>query len=69
MKTEQYAVPTQKARIAGRVLLVSSVLSLFLILPFSHWYVHMLYDSEDIDQTRRILIASSLIGLRRATRP
>ena len=61
MKTEQYAVPTPKARIAGRVLLVSSVLSLLLILPFSHWYVHMLNDIEDIEQTRWILIASSLL--------
>jgi len=61
MEMEQYAIPTRGARIAGRVLLVSSVLSLLLILPFSHWYVHMLNDIEDIDQTRRILIASSLL--------
>ena len=61
MNKEIYAVPTRKARFIGRILLVSSLLSLLLILPFSHWYVHMLNDIQDIDQTRRILIASSLL--------
>ena len=61
MENEKFSVPTPAARITGIILLVCGLLSLILILPISHWYVNMLENIRDAEQTRRILIFTTTL--------
>ncbi len=61
MNKEKYTVPTARGRLAGKVLIIVGVLSLVMILPFSHWYVQTLGNIRDMDDSRRILIVSSML--------
>lgn len=61
MDDEEYYLPTPAARIVGIILIICGVISLLLIQPFSDWYVRTLENIHDIDQSRRILVISTVI--------
>lgn len=61
MDNEQFSVPTPAGRTIGRLLLAAGVLLLLLIYPLSHWYVRILENIGDEEQSRRILIVSAAL--------
>ncbi len=61
MENEEYFLPTPAARLFGILLIICGVFFLLLIQPFSDWYVRTLENIHDIDQSRRILVASSAL--------
>lgn len=61
MDNEEFTVPTPAGRLIGKILLVIGVLLLLLVQPVSTWYVHLFANIHDADESRRILIVSTVI--------